>query len=57
MSKLKLAVIFGGTSTEHDVSMVSATSVIQNLNKEKYEIYPTYIDKEGNWHNYTKLII
>ncbi len=56
MSKLKLAVIFGGTSTEHDVSMVSATSVIQNLNKEKYEIYPTYIDKEGNWYNYTKEI-
>lgn len=54
MSKLKLAVIFGGTSTEHDVSVVSGTSVIQNLNKEKYDIYPTYIDKEGNWYNYTK---
>ena len=56
MSKLKLAIIFGGTSTEHDVSVVSATSVIQNLNKEKYEIYPTYIDKEGNWYKYTKQI-
>lgn len=56
MSKLKVAVIFGGTSTEHDVSIVSGTSVIQNLNKEKYEIYPTYIDKEGNWYNYTKEI-
>lgn len=56
MSKLKVAVIFGGTSTEHDVSVVSGTSVIQNLNKEKYEIYPTYIDKEGNWHKYTKEI-
>lgn len=56
MSKLKVAVIFGGTSTEHDVSIVSGTSVIQNLNKEKYEIYPTYIDKEGNWHKYKKEI-
>lgn len=56
MSKLKVAVIFGGTSTEHDVSIVSGTSVIQNLNKEKYEIYPTYIDKEGNWYSYTKEI-
>lgn len=56
MSKLKLAIIFGGTSTEHDVSVVSGTSVIQNLNKEKYEIYPTYIDREGNWYNYTKEI-
>ena len=35
MSKIKLCVIFGGTSTEHDVSIVSGTSVIQNLNKEK----------------------
>lgn len=56
MSKLKLAIIFGGTSTEHDVSVVSGTSVIQNFNKEKYEIYPTYIDKEGNWYKYTKQI-
>lgn len=56
MSKLKLAVIFGGISTEHDVSVVSGTSVIQNLNKEKYDIYPIYIDNEGNWYNYTKEI-
>lgn len=56
MSKLKLAVIFGGTSTEHDVSVVSGTSVIQNLNKDKYDIYPIYIDREGNWYNYTKEI-
>ena len=36
MSKLKLGVIFGGTSTEHDVSIASGTSVIKNLNKDKY---------------------
>ena len=56
MSKMKLAVIFGGTSTEHDVSIVSGTSIIKNLNKEKYEIYPIYIGKEGNWYEYTKNI-
>ena len=47
MGKKRLGVIFGGTSTEHEVSIVSGTSVIKNLNKEKYEIYPIYIDKSG----------
>lgn len=56
MKKNKLAIIFGGMSTEHDVSIVSGLSVIKNLNKEKYEIYPIYIDIEGNWHKYTKNI-
>lgn len=56
MSKIKLGVVFGGMSTEHDVSITSGTSVIKNLNKDKYEIYPVYIDKEGNWFEYTKKI-
>lgn len=56
MSKLKVGVIFGGMSTEHDVSMVSGTSVIKNLNKEKYEIFPIYINEEGKWFKYTKEI-
>lgn len=54
MSKTKIAVIFGGISTEHDVSVVSGTSVIEKLNKDKYEIYPTYIDTDGSWYLYTK---
>lgn len=53
---MKLAVIFGGTSTEHDVSVVSGTSVLKNLDKEKYEILPLYIDKDGIWYEYTKNI-
>ena len=52
MERIKLGVVFGGTSTEHDVSIVSGTSVIKNLNKEKYEIYPIYIDKNGEWYEY-----
>ena len=56
MNKLKLGVIFGGMSTEHDVSIVSGTSVIKNLNKEKYEVYPIYIDKNGDWYEYTKKV-
>lgn len=56
MGKIRLGIIFGGISTEHDVSIVSGTSVIKNLNKEKYEIYPIYISKEGKWYHYTKKI-
>ncbi len=56
MAKLKLGVIFGGMSTEHDVSITSGTSVIKNLDKDKYEIYPIYIDKEGKWYEYSKNI-
>lgn len=54
MYKEKIAVVFGGMSTEHDVSIVSGTSVLKNLNKEKYDIFPVYIDREGNWFKYTK---
>ena len=56
MKKIKLAVIFGGMSTEHDVSIVSGTSIIKNLNKEKYEVFPIYIDEDGKWYEYTKNI-
>ena len=53
MGKLKVAVIFGGKSTEHEVSRLSASSVLMNIDKEKYEIYPIGIDKQGNWLEYT----
>ena len=43
-------------STEHDVSIVSGISIIKNLNEEKYEIFPIYIDENGNWYEYTKNI-
>lgn len=45
---MKVAVIFGGKSTEHYVSVVSGTSVINKLDKEKYNIIPLYIDKMRN---------
>ena len=51
-----LGVIFGGKSTEHEVSIVSATSVIKNLNKAKYNITPIYISKENIWYKYDKKI-
>ena len=51
MKKIKIGVIFGGMSTEHDVSVVSGVSIIEHLNKEKYEIFPIYIDQEGTWYS------
>ncbi len=54
MSKIKVAVLFGGMSTEHSVSVVSGTSVLQKLKKEKYEVIPIYVSKEGEWYYYTK---
>ena len=56
MNKLKAGVIFGGMSTEHDVSISSGTSIIKNLSKEKYEILPIYISEDGSWYKYTKNI-
>ena len=35
---IKLGIVYGGVSTEHDISVMSAKSVIENLDKEKYEI-------------------
>lgn len=56
MNKIKIGVIFGGMSTEHDVSIVSGTSVIQNLDREKYDVYPIYVSKDGKWFKYIKQI-
>ena len=47
--KTKLGVIYGGMSSENEVSKVSASYVLNNLDKNKYDIYPIYIDKEGKW--------
>lgn len=45
--KIKVAVFFGGKSVEHEVSIISALQAIENIDKEKYEIYPIYITKEN----------
>ena len=50
MKKLKLLLIFGGQSSEHDISRLSATSVYQHLNKDLYSISLVGIDKNGVWH-------
>ncbi len=48
--KIKIGVIFGGISVEHEVSVISATQAMSHFDKEKYEIIPIYISKEGNWY-------
>lgn len=48
-SKLKIGVLFGGRSAEHEVSIVSAASVINALDKSKYDVVPIGITKEGRW--------
>lgn len=54
MGKLKVGIIFGGMSTEHDVSVVSGTSILKNINKNLYDIFPIYIGKSGTWYSYEK---
>ena len=47
--KIRVGVIFGGRSGEHEVSIVSAISVMKSLNKKKYQVVPIGITKEGRW--------
>lgn len=47
--RLKVAVVFGGRSPEHEVSVASALSVMQALDPERYEVVPIKISKEGRW--------
>ncbi|MEX2115828.1 MAG: D-alanine--D-alanine ligase family protein [Bacteroidota bacterium] len=47
--RIKVGVVFGGRSPEHEVSLVSAASVIRALNPQKYEVLPIGITPEGRW--------
>ena len=51
--KLRLAVLFGGCSTEYPVSLQSAHAVLTHLDPEKYEVYPLGITRQGQWLLYT----
>ena len=60
MVKLSVCVLFGGMSPEHAVSLRSAESVLNNMDSEKYNIYPVGITREGDWilygsNDYSKL--
>lgn len=49
MTKVRVAVLFGGRSGEHEVSLASATSVMRAMDPDKYEIFPVGITKAGHW--------
>ncbi|HEY9287242.1 MAG TPA: D-alanine--D-alanine ligase family protein [Candidatus Dormibacteraeota bacterium] len=49
MKRLRVGVLFGGRSTEHEVSVLSAQSIIAAMDPQKFEPVPLYIDKEGRW--------
>jgi D-alanine-D-alanine ligase len=49
MKKLRIGILFGGRSGEHEVSLLSAASVLNAIDKEKYEVVPIGITKEGRW--------
>ena len=49
MKKLSVCILFGGVSPEHEVSLRSAESVLNNIDKNKYNVFPVGITKEGDW--------
>ena len=52
MNKI-IAVIFGGNSTEYEVSLHSASSVLKNIDTDKYDVFPVGISRSGEWYHYT----
>lgn len=52
MAKIKVAVLFGGASSEHKVSLISASNVIRSIPEDKYEIICIGITKTGRWLYY-----
>src|ERR1700719_1188881 len=49
MDKLRIGILFGGRSGEHEVSLLSAASVLNAIDKEKYDVVPIGITKDGRW--------
>ena len=54
--KIKVGVIFGGETVEHEVSIISALQAISNIDKEKYEVVPIYISKDRVWYTGDSLL-
>ena len=47
--KIRIAILFGGKSAEHEISLISARNIVEAMDKEKYEIVSIGIDKQGRW--------
>ncbi|WP_144513651.1 D-alanine--D-alanine ligase [Bacillus sp. FJAT-22090] len=54
--KIKLGLLYGGKSAEHEVSLLTARAVTQAINFDKYEVYPIFITKTGGWKKGKALI-
>ena len=50
VKRLRVGVVFGGRSAEHEVSVASARNVLEAMDPERYEPVPIGIDREGRWH-------
>lgn len=48
--KIRVGVLYGGKTTEHEVSIISAIQAMMSLNKEKYDVVPIYITKDNEWY-------
>ncbi|GAA4706175.1 D-alanine--D-alanine ligase [Brevibacillus fulvus] len=48
-SKIRLGIVYGGKSSEHEVSLRTALSVMNAINKDKYDILPIYVQMDGSW--------
>ena len=53
---IKIGVMFGGTSVEHEVSIISAVQAMHNLDSEKYDVVPIYMGKDGVWYTGKQLM-
>lgn len=53
--KTRVAVIFGGKSTEHEISIISAVQAMNNMDADKYEIIPLYLSKENEFYTGSRL--
>lgn len=50
IQKIRIALLYGGRSSEHDISLLSARAVLNHLDPTRYDILPIAIDREGRWH-------
>lgn len=50
MKKLKLVVLMGGRTAEHDISLKSGAKVVEHLDRKKYDVMPVVISRDGRWH-------
>src|SRR5207249_12133090 len=48
-NRMRVGVIFGGRSGEHEVSLASARSILENIDRDKYDVVPIGITKQGRW--------